>query len=299
VLDYLIEEVLEQQSESVQAFLLRTSILDRMCGPLCDAVLPAPSTSGQETLEYLERTNLFIVPLDSERRWYRYHHLFGDLLRNQLARSQPEWIPELHQRASRWYEEKGDIQAAVDHALQDTDLTQAAYLIEQHAIPKLYQGEVTMVVGWFDRLPEEILESAPMLCIDKAWALVLMQRSTRSGEVRPALHAADHALDRVNAGEALRDLVAGHAASIQAFLLRQSALVGETPEKVIALSRDAQQLLPDQERGIRSVNSLNIGYAYLALADLQAAEHTVQPMLVMDATEFILGERIQRVAGVG
>ena len=87
VLDYLIEEVLQQQPESVQTFLLRTSILDRLCGPLCDAVLGSPSASGQETLEYLERANLFIVPLDNERRWYRYHHLFAELLRQRLHQS--------------------------------------------------------------------------------------------------------------------------------------------------------------------------------------------------------------------
>ena len=86
VLDYLVEEVLHQQSESVQSFLLRTSILDRLCGPLCDAVLRNPSFSGQEILEYIERANLFIVPLDDERRWYRYHHLFADLLRQRLRR---------------------------------------------------------------------------------------------------------------------------------------------------------------------------------------------------------------------
>src|SRR5439155_20509173 len=84
VMDYLVEEVLQQQSETVQTFLLRTSILDRMCGPLCEAVLLDPSASGQETLEYLEHANLFIVPLDNERRWYRYHHLFADLLRQRL-----------------------------------------------------------------------------------------------------------------------------------------------------------------------------------------------------------------------
>jgi len=93
VMDYLIEEVLEQQSESVQAFLLRTSILDRLCGPLCDAVLLDPSASGQETLETLERANLFIVPLDNERRWYRYHHLFADLRRQRLQQSAPPFIP--------------------------------------------------------------------------------------------------------------------------------------------------------------------------------------------------------------
>ena len=87
VLDYLVEEVLHQQTEVVQAFLLRTSILERMCGPLCEAVLCTPAGSGQETLEYLERANLFIIPLDNERRWYRYHHLFGDLLRHRLFQS--------------------------------------------------------------------------------------------------------------------------------------------------------------------------------------------------------------------
>ena len=101
VLDYLLEEVLQQQSESVQTFLLRTSILDRLCGPLCDAVLHDPAGSGQETLEYLERANLFIVPLDNERRWYRYHHLFGDILRQRLGqRLSPAEIAEYHLRAS-------------------------------------------------------------------------------------------------------------------------------------------------------------------------------------------------------
>ncbi len=105
VLDYLVEEVLQQQSESVQTFLLRTSILDRLCGPLCDAVLLDPSASGQETLEYLEHANLFIVPLDNERRWYRYHHLFADLLRQRLQQSassgnEEGGVAEYHIRAS-------------------------------------------------------------------------------------------------------------------------------------------------------------------------------------------------------
>jgi LuxR family maltose regulon positive regulatory protein len=270
ILDYLTDEVLQQQPQDIRAFLLQTALLDRLSGPLCDAL--TRRIDSNKVLAHLEAANLFIIPLDDERRWYRYHHLFSDLLRNQLARSQPELIPELHRRASRWYEEHRDIQASIDHALQDTDLTQAARLIEQHSIAKLYQGEITMVVGWFDRLPEAVLETAPMLCIDKAWALVLMQRSTRSREVGPALQAADQALNQVNAGEALRNLVAGHSVSIQAFLLRQSALIGETPKKVIALAQEAQRLLPEQEKGIRSVNSLNIGYAYMAEADLQAAE---------------------------
>ena len=269
ILDYLTGEVLQQQPEGIRTFLLQTAILDRLSGPLCDAL--TGRIDSDRLLAHLEAANLFVIPLDEERRWYRYHHLFSDLLRNQLVRSQPEWIPELHRRASCWYEENGDIQAAIDHALQDTDLTRAARLIEQHAIPMLYQGEVARVVGWFDRLPEAILGAAPMLCIGKAWALVLMQRGARREEVDRALHAADDALDRANAGQALRDLVAGHAASIQAFLLRRPALIGKGPEELIALSREAQRLLPVEEKAIRSTTALNIGYGYLALGDLEAA----------------------------
>src|SRR5262249_14400233 len=111
VMDYLVEEVLQQQPESVQTFFLRTSVLDRLCSPLCDAVLLCPAASGQKTLEYLEHANLFIVPLDNERRWYRYHHLFADLLRQRLRQSlasstgdEGKGVAELHRRASLWYE---------------------------------------------------------------------------------------------------------------------------------------------------------------------------------------------------
>ena len=128
VLDYLIEEVLHQQPESVQTFLLRTSILDRMCGPLCEDVLRIPSASGQETLEYLERANLFIIPLDNERHWYRYHHLFGDLLRQRLGK--PKEFAEFHLRASRWHEKNGDLGEAFHHAIAAGDFVRAAGLAE-------------------------------------------------------------------------------------------------------------------------------------------------------------------------
>ncbi len=131
VLDYLVEEVLEQQSESVQTFLLQTAILDRLTGSLCDALLAEGSGSeapgrSQEILEYLEQSNLFLVPLDSRRQWYRYHHLFGELLRQRLLRTLPGRIPELHRRASAWYEAKGHIREAVQHALADADAAPGA-----------------------------------------------------------------------------------------------------------------------------------------------------------------------------
>ncbi len=268
ILDYLTGEVLQQQPEDIRAFLLQTAVLDRLNGPLCDAITGRTDSSG--LLADLEAANLFLIPLDEERRWYRYHHLFSDLLRNQLIRSQRESIPGLHRSASRWYEKNGDIREAIDHALQDTDLTQAAHLIEQYSLPKLYQGQIAMVVSWFDRLPPGILESAPMLYIGKAWALALMQRGGRRDEVDLAVEAASHALDRMNPGKELHDLVTGHIASIRAFQLRFSR-TDETRERLIALSREARQLLPAEEKAIRSINDLNIAYAYLGLADLEAA----------------------------
>jgi LuxR family transcriptional regulator, maltose regulon positive regulatory protein len=269
ILDYLTDEVLQRQPEDIRTFLLQTAILDRLSGSLCDAL--TGRSDGDKLLVHLEAANLFVMPLDEERRWYRYHHLFVELLHNQLTRSQPELIPELHQRASQWFEENGLIHAAIEHALQTSDLTQAANLIEEHAIPKMYQGEVAMVLGWFDRLPKDLLVPAPMLCICKAWALVLTQGGARRGEVEPVLQVATHALDRTNADEPLRDLVAGHAASIRAFILRIPALRDKKPERLIALAEEAQRLLPVGEKAIRSTAALNIGYGYLALADLEAA----------------------------
>ena len=162
VLDYLLEEVLQKQSESVQTFLLRTSILDRLCGPLCDAVLSAPSTSGQETLEYLERTNLFIVPLDSERRWYRYHHLFAELLQQRLGK--PKEFAEFHQRASQWHEENGDLGAAFLHAIAAGDFVRAAGLAEAAWQGMNESFRMAAWLGWVKKLPEGVIRVRPVLC---------------------------------------------------------------------------------------------------------------------------------------
>ena len=159
VLDYLVEEVLRQQPKDVQTFLLRTSILDRLCGPLCDAVLGPPSDSGQETLEYLEHANLFIVPLDNERRWYRYHHLFADVLRMHLMAEQPDQVSALHRHASEWYEHNGSAADAIRHALAAEDFERAATLIEL-AVPEMRmnrQGATVTELGWLKALPEELV----------------------------------------------------------------------------------------------------------------------------------------------
>ena len=270
VLDYLIDEVLKSQAEEIREFLRRTSILDQMSPSLCEAV--TGQRAAGRYLHYLENNNLFLVSLDDERCWYRYHALFGELLKNQLMQVEPELVDDLHERAAGWYEKNGFVQTAIEHAFQMSNYSMACRLIEDHAIPLLYQGEVSKVAGWVDRLPKSLIQSSSMLCVSRAWALVLMLRRPRTEEVMQALRAAQDAQDLPEADKALGNSVAGQIASIQAYILRSPTLAGENPAKLIETSERAQQLLPEKERGIRSVNALNIGYGYLALADLPAAE---------------------------
>jgi LuxR family maltose regulon positive regulatory protein len=274
VLNYLIEEVLKSQTEEIQTFLQRTSILDQLSPSLCEAV--TGQQASREHLDYLEKNNLFLVSLDEEGTWYRYHALFGELLRNQLLQAEPQTVDDLHERAADWYQKHGFIQQAVEHAFRISSSSRVASLIEKHAIPMIYRGEVSAVLDWFDRLPDQLMRSSPMMCIGKAWALALMLRRTSSDEVEHALDCADKALDSADADEGLRNRVAGHSASIRAYLIRSPALAGRMAEKVIETSQEAQRLLPESERGIRSVNALNIGYGYAALADLPPAEKAFQ-----------------------
>jgi len=269
VLDYLIEEVLNSQPEEVREFLRRTSILDQMSPSLCEAVTGLEASG--KYLHYLESNNLFLVSLDEERTWYRYHALFGELLRSQLVQAEPECVDDLHERAAGWYQTNGFILRAVEHAFQISSSSKVCKLIEEYAIPMLYRGEVSTVVGWFDRLPEPLRLCSPMMCIGKAWSLVLTLREPRQ-EVEQALQAAQDALNLADADEALRNVIAGQTASIQARLMRLSAIAGKRPEELIKTSQKAQHLLPEGEKAIRSVNALNIGYGYEALADWPAAE---------------------------
>ena len=168
ILDYLMDEVVGRQTERVQAFLLRTSVLERMCGPLCDALLSSPEalpSSGQAMLEALEEAHLFLVPLDSERRWYRYHHLFADLLRARLKLLAPDQVASLHRRAAQWHAEQGHTPDAVHHALQARDFVRAADLVEAslRQVATWSSGDVGMLIRWLERLPGEIVDARPWL----------------------------------------------------------------------------------------------------------------------------------------
>lgn len=170
ILDYLTEEVLQRQPESLQTFLLETSVLDRLSGPLCDAV--TGRSDSQHYLLDLERANLFIVPLDDVRTWYRYHHLFSDLLRGRLRELYPDRVPELHRRASAWYEENGLMAEAINHALAAQDLGRAARLIEAAVPPFFMRSEVETLLDWFTALPEDVVRARPTLCLYHAAVLM-------------------------------------------------------------------------------------------------------------------------------
>jgi LuxR family maltose regulon positive regulatory protein len=166
ILDYLVEEVLDHQSADVRGFLLRTSILSRLTGPLCDAV--AGGSRGTAHLEALDRANLFVVPLDDRRRWYRYHHLFGDVLQARLVEELPELVPELHRRASEWFEQNGEPGDAVRHALGGGDPERAADLIES-TIPAMRQSRREATLRrWLDALPDDVFPDRPALAVAAA-----------------------------------------------------------------------------------------------------------------------------------
>ncbi len=167
VVDYLGAEVLHGQPEEVRTFLLRTSVLDRLSGSLCDAV--TETLGSAEMLERIERANLLLVPLDSKRRWYRYHHLFGSLLLHELRQTEPELIPALHRRASAWYRGVGSISEAIDHAIAAADPDGAAELISLHWGAFFNQGRLATVSGWLDALPESTVTGDSRLCVAHAW----------------------------------------------------------------------------------------------------------------------------------
>ncbi|MGD2253210.1 MAG: LuxR C-terminal-related transcriptional regulator [Anaerolineales bacterium] len=268
VLDYLVEEVLVQQSEAIQQFLLKTSILSRLTGLLCDAL--TGQGTGQQTLEYLEHANLFIVPLDNERRWYRYHHLFTDLLRQRLyqraasSKGDKGWdVAELHKSASEWYENNRLEIDAFHHATAANDVEHAAHLIEGHGMPLPFRGAVVPVLKWLESLPATVLDAKPLL-----WAMyasVLMATGQMMGAERK-LQAAEAALRGAKPDDATQDL-RGRIAATRATL----ALTQHQTGNIIAQSRRALAHLHPDNLPYRTATTWKLGYAYQLQGDRVAA----------------------------
>lgn len=270
VLDYLLEEVLQQQPEKIQTFLLRTSILERLCGPLCDAVLQDRSAYGQETLEYLERSNLFINPLDNERRWYRYHHLFGDLLRQRLRQSaassagnENESVAKYHIRASQWYEDNDLDLEAFQHATAANDVERAERLIESKRIPLHFRGTVTPILDWLKSLPKAILDARPTLWVRSA-TLSLVIAQTNGVEER--LQCAEAALQGSELNPKTRNLI-GEIAAARATL----ALTQYQAETILVQSRRALEYLLPENLPFRNTAIWTMAFAHYLKGDRAAA----------------------------
>ena len=270
VLDYLLEEVLQQQPESIQHFLLRTSILDRLCGSLCDALLLDSSVSGQATLDYLERANLFLVPLDNERRWYRYHQLFAELLRQRLHQSiasstgdEGKCIAELHIRASIWYENNGLEIEAFQHAAAAQDVERAARLMEGKGMPLHFRGAGVPVLHWLGSLPKTALDARPALWV--RYASLLLMNGQVAG-VEEKLRAAEAALQGSEADDTTRDLL-GEIAANRATL----ALTRYQVEPMLAQSRRALEYLHPNNLASRTTAHWTLGVASFLQGDRTAA----------------------------
>lgn len=263
VLDYLAEEVLLQLPSHLQTFLLQTAVLDRMCGPICDAMLldeqSGPHhTANQTLLEELERANLFIIPLDDTRQWYRYHHLFADVLRKRLLSSMPtEHVAALHRRASAWFEAQGLVAEAVQHALAASDEDRAARLIELHGDAIWTRGELTTLLGWLSAIPDVAYETHPKLALQHAFILVTFDDFALSER---RLAAAERTL---RAAPMPDTALLGQAAVIRAII----ALQADEPAAVtIAAGRQALDVLPTSSASWRGLAGLILSVGYYAQA---------------------------------
>ena len=283
VLDYLLEEVLKQQPSPIQRFLMRTSVLDRLCASLCAAVAQEPEAAAQETLERIHRANLFIVPLDNERSWYRYHHLFADLLRQRLD----EAPQELHLRASAWYQANGQETDAFHHAALAGAVERAARLIASEPVPLYFRGTVTPVLRWLESLPAAILDAHPALWVHYAWILWVAHRSAAVEEKLVAAEAALGTEEDAGGGRADGEATAAEGATADGGAGRETAgasslhlpghpdLRGQIAalramlaansydtDTIIAQTEIALSLLAPENLYVRTAVTRNVGVAY-------------------------------------
>jgi LuxR family maltose regulon positive regulatory protein len=270
VLDYLVEEVLQQQSERVQTFLLGTSILDRLCGPLCDAVLLDTTASGQTTLEHIEHVNLFIIHLDNQRHWYRYHHLFADLLRQRLGQSKTsQEIAQYHLYASAWLERNGDKAEAFRHLVAARDFRRAARLAETswQTMYETFQSAVWL--GWVKQLPEELIRSRPVLCTQIAWGL-MDAHEVDASEFR--LRDAERCLEGPPDEMVIVDQEQFN--SLRARIAFARAYNAQTQRDFLSTIKYAElvfELIPEESQFLRAQTTAILGATYLINGDLDAA----------------------------
>jgi LuxR family maltose regulon positive regulatory protein len=278
VLTYLAEEVLGHCPEGTLNFLVQTSILDRLCGSLCDTV--TAKEGGQSILEQLEQANLFIVPLDDQGKWYRYHHLFAEVLQSRLQQTQPNLISELHRRASHWLEHNGYIAEAVEHALEGKDWIHATKLIETNLENIKLRGEVATALRWLGALPDEAIYAHPTLGLAHAGLLVL-GNDIKTVERRLAT------VEQALRSDQTLELATKTALLKQVTIVRQiNALQLDYPGEVtVAAGSELLTLLPEDDIARRGFVLLFLGCAhYLSLGDIQSAERSLEESIRFSKT---------------
>ena len=285
IVDYLAGEVLQRQPDHVQSFLLQTSILERLAGPLCDAL--TGRDEGQAMLERLEQDNLFVVPLDDQRRWYRYHHLFGDFLRTRGERARPDQLPQLHRRAAAWHERHGLLDGAVRHALAGQDFERAADLIERSAESMWMRAELTTLLGWLEALPEAMRRSRPRLLLAHVWTSLLLhpfdsaavELTLKDTEAAVGSIKSDPERDSTEMSDRREDIaeLRGVLAAIRAAMTSMRA---DAPGTVV-LAHQALELLPRGSVYWRTVTTTNLGLAYTSAGDMAAASETLAEAIAL------------------
>jgi LuxR family maltose regulon positive regulatory protein len=276
VLDYVVEEVLAGLPAASQEVLLRTSILDRLCGPLCEAVAGIPD--GQARLEALERANLLLIPLDDERRWYRYHALFAEILRARLRTLYPAEVAGLHARASAWHEARGDDDEAIAHALLSGDLERTSAIVALASGRHLNAGELSTVRRWLDALPAPVIREHAQLSASYAWVLLL---TGETDGVSGRLADAERALgDDRDGDRALRTTIPAQLAMLRSQL---AGMQGD-PGAAVVQARLAGALVPaglppDIEATLRGTAGALLGLALVRAGDLDAASDAYEAAL--------------------
>ena len=274
IIDYLVEEVLSRQSGSVREFLLSTSILNRLCASLCDAL--TGSSNGQAILERLEQDNLFLVPLDDHRGWYRYHHLFAEVLQARLRKYQPDLHAKMHLRASDWYEREGLIDQAFRHALAAPDLEGAARLVERNSVNMIQRSEVLLIRSWLEQLPVELVQTRPRLILAYGWILVL----TGHGQALEQWLAASRASAALAAPDLPADIL-GELALLRATLARfqhDAALS-------LKLAQQALDHLSGDNRGLQAGAMYTVGVAHLQKGEIASARKAFAEAIVLGETK--------------
>lgn len=259
VLDYLVDEVFSRQPNDIQNFLTQTSILERLSGPLCDAV--TGDKNSQKRLESLEQANLFVVPLDQSRTWYRYHRLFAELLRHRLRKAERKSLIDLHNRASQWFEKNNYVAEAVQHALAAQNWERVGQILSQINTEMLNQGEVTTLVRWYSSIPRDVLLSNPRLCFDYCWPLLLTGHYEEAGELLAHVEQIAQEIPPF----------LGEILTAQAYLARAQG----DHALMVERSQRARLLLPKESVASRGLVAINLGLAYWHLGNMKATEEVL------------------------